>query len=109
MPEEIHHRASQEQARNDAIRWLEGHGVLMHTFNHRKTGRLKSSELLGLRTGLELQGQQGDNWVFRVDWDPAKGAHFNVEVGKGPNRPKAAFCFPGSEQTVIQIARLYSR
>ena len=39
---------------------------------------------------------------IRLDFDPFKGAHFNVEAGKGGGRRKAAFCFPGGEEAILQ-------
>ena len=38
---------------------------------------------------------------IRLDYDPVKGPHFNVEIGKGGGRSKHAFTFPGTEETAI--------
>ena len=37
---------------------------------------------------------------YRLDYDPKKGPHINVEVGKGATRAKYAIEFPGSEKDI---------
>ena len=47
--------------------------------------------------------------VFRVDYDPVKGPHINVEVGKGKTRKKLAVEFPGTEADVDTIIKRLQR
>lgn len=40
---------------------------------------------------------------FRMDWDPEKGPHINVEVGKGETRRKWAVTWKGSEADFMKL------
>ncbi|WP_327257228.1 polymorphic toxin-type HINT domain-containing protein [Streptomyces sp. NBC_01244] len=40
---------------------------------------------------------------FRMDWDPEKGPHINVEVGKGETRRKWAVTWNGSEADFMKL------
>lgn len=99
--EAVHHCASVEQARNDAIRWLEGRKVVFGPHRKVEIGRL------GAMTGAEVgvSATEKPFWRIRVDFDPVKGPHFNVEHGDGLQRTKAAFLFPGTEKTMEDLAR----
>ena len=100
MPETVHQCATIEQARNEAIAWLEQKGVQFGPHRKIEIGRL------GLLTGHEIGVSSGGGtpWRLRLDYDPMKGAHFNVEYDKGPGREKAAFCFPGGEKLIEKLA-----
>jgi hypothetical protein len=41
-------------------------------------GRLKSSAFHGKQTGWKFEKPNGDSAVIRLDWDPQKGAHYNI-------------------------------
>ena len=101
MAEELHHFSTIERARNAAIKWLENQQVSFGPHRKIEIGRL------GVMTGQEVgvSASQDPFWRIRLDYDPAKLAHFNVECGKGTSRQKAAFCFPGSEQLMEKLAR----
>ncbi len=74
----------------------------------RMTRRHAGEEMI---VGYELQGQENRDNAFklRLDFDPTKGPHFNVEVGnsRGRNtvRTKYALTFPGSEDDLIQMQK----
>jgi hypothetical protein len=92
--------ASQEQARNAAIQWLENHGAVFGPHRKVEIGRL------GVLAGAEVgtSASQSPFWRIRLDYDPAKGPHFNAEFGRGPSRSKAAFCFPGTEELIRKLS-----
>ena len=101
MAEHVFHYGTIEQARNAAIKWLETYDVSFGPHRKIEIGRL------GVLTGREV-GVSAVNdpfWRIRLDYDPHKLAHFNVEYGKGPSREKAAFCFVGSEELIAAIAK----
>jgi len=99
--EQIVRLGSIEQARNAAIRWLEERGA---TFGpHRKIAVGRLGVLEGAEVGTSAS--QRPFWRIRLDYDPEKFAHFNVEFGRGPGREKTTFCFPGSEQLIEKLAR----
>jgi hypothetical protein len=90
-----------EQARNAAIKWLEDRRV---TFGpHREVARGR----LGVMEGSEVGvcGTVGTFWRIRLDYDPVKGPHYNVEFGRGASRQKKAFSFLGTQETMSKIAR----
>lgn len=99
--EPIFHHRTIEQARNAAIGWLEERGVEFGPHRRVQTGRL------GVLTGSEVGVASSRNpfWRLRLDYDPAKGPHYNAEFGEGASRQKAAFSFAGSEALVAQLAR----
>jgi hypothetical protein len=90
-----------ENARNSAVRWLEERGVVFGPRRELVTGRL------GVLTGKEVgvSASESPYWRIRLDYDPLKGPHFNTEYGKGPERQKAAFAFPGTEADIAAIAK----
>ncbi len=97
--EEKYRFYSQEQARNGAIKWLEERGVQFGPHQKPSIGRLG----VGLGNEVGVEGTAGVYWRLRLDWDPSKQAHYNVEYGKGADRVKAAFCFTGDEAVVQRI------
>lgn len=90
-----------EAARNKAIAWLESLGAVFGPHHQIQIGRLGA--LAGKETGVESVGVQ--YWRIRLDYDPSKGAHFNVEFGKGAWRKKKAFTFPGGEALIATLAK----
>ncbi len=92
--------ATLEQARNAAIAWLESRGVVFGPHRRVSLGRLGS--LAGFEVGVHAA--EKPYWRLRLDYDPAKGAHFNAEVGTGPGRERRAYCFPGSQGWVERLA-----
>lgn len=92
--------ATIEQARNDAVSWLEARGASFDGYRAIEIGRL------GLLENHEVgvSSTRGTYWRIRLDYDELKAAHFNVEFGKGAGRQKAAFCFPGGEALIQRLA-----
>lgn len=41
---------------------------------------------------------------FRLDYDPTKGAHINVEIGRGSQAQRIVFPFTGTEEEVLHLA-----
>jgi hypothetical protein len=41
---------------------------------------------------------------FRLDYDPAKGPHINVEIGSGSQGRRIVFPFTGTEEEVVRLA-----
>src|SRR4029079_16141285 len=89
----IFHHRTVEQARNAAIAWLEERGVEFGPHRTIPIGRL--GVLAGSETGVA--SSRKPFWRLRLDYDPAKGPHYNAEFGEGTSRQKAAFAFTGSE------------
>ncbi|APR85919.1 Hypothetical protein A7982_11268 [Minicystis rosea] len=99
--EQVTHCDSYEDARNQALAWMETWGGPIGAYYEVEIGRL------GLATGLEV-GVRSTIDPFRrirLDFDPVKGPHFNAEVGKGGSRMKHAFTFPGTEDTIASHLR----
>jgi hypothetical protein len=92
--EENSYYDSIELARNAALEFLEaeGGGAIGAHYDV-VIGRLGYGQ--GQEVGVESNA--GTHRRIRIDWDPTKGCHYNVEVGKGGRRKKHAFRFPGSE------------
>ena len=90
-----------EQARNAAIKWLEERSVSFGPYRQVEIGRL------GVLTGKEVGVSSTIDpfWRIRLDFDPRKQAHFNVEYGKGSTREKAAFCFFGTEALIEALGK----
>jgi hypothetical protein len=99
--EEVYKFQTIEQARNAAIKWLQDRSVSFGPHRKIEIGRL------GVLKGKEVgtSANKEPYWRIRLDYDPAKGAHFNAESGKGPKREKAAFCFHGSQPLIAAIAK----
>ena len=89
-----------EQARNAALRLMEEHGGgPLGAYRDITVGRLG----VGLGHEVGVQSTTGPFRRIRLDYDPVKGCHYNVEVGKGAGRVKHAFCFPGTEAWLQRI------
>ena len=99
--EDRHDFASMERARNAAVQWLEVRGVTFGPYREVEIGRL------GVLTGKEVgvSGTRSPYWRLRLDYDPSKGPHYNAEIGKGSQRAKAAFTFPGDESLIATLAQ----
>ncbi len=54
--------------------------------------------LQGKIVGFTARTRSGDFVRMRVDWDPVKGAHINVEIGKNKNRITRAYIIEGATQ-----------
>lgn len=97
--EEVSSYGTLEQARNEAIKWLERLGSV---FGPRRieVGRL------GVFEGREVGTSSLDGlyWRLRIDYDPTKGCHFNAEWSKGDDRKKKCFCFPGGASLASRLA-----
>lgn len=50
--------------------------------------------IIGVKREAQGEGNKQDNFKIRIDWDPTKGNHLNVEKGHGANREKIAYVFP---------------
>jgi hypothetical protein len=98
--EAIYPHTTIEQARNAAVKWLENHGVVFGPYREVEIGRL------GYFAGKEVgvSSTRDPYWRIRLDYDPAKGPHYNAEIGKGASREKAAFTFQGTVEMIASLA-----
>lgn len=99
--EQVTHCTSYEEARNEALRWMETWGGPIGAYFEVEIGRLGLAEgyEVGVSSSIEPYRR------IRLDYDPVKGPHFNAEVGKGGSRMKHAFTFPGDESTIASHLR----
>lgn len=94
-----------EQARNTAFKILEEYGNVNLWNSIPRTGRLKSSYAYGKVDGRKASD---GSWEWRVDWDPHKGAHINIAIGK--KRPyKLAIPFKASYKQYKSIIDSYNK
>ncbi|MET0384620.1 MAG: hypothetical protein ABW321_01615 [Polyangiales bacterium] len=77
-----------DTARNKAVEWLVEKGVTFGPHHKLSKGRLGAGK--DAFVGVESTGVP--YWRIRVDFDPQKGPHYNVEFGKGGE--SRAFTFP---------------
>lgn len=89
-----------EQARNKALALL---GKIDPSTRVPYVGRLESAastygKVVGFTTRVN-----GEFKRFRLDYDPQKGLHINVEVGKGENARKWAVPWNGTEADLVKI------
>ncbi len=84
---------SREDARKQALAWLEGRGGAWGGASKPREGKWGAD---GAEVGVTVT--DGSHRVIREDWDNIKGPHFNVSAGK--DGEKAAFCYPLSEDRV---------
>ncbi len=98
--EEIERFNSVDRARNAAITWLEERGGPWGGSRDITLG--KFGAMAGQESGVSTT--DGTNRRLRLDFDPIKGCHYNAEAGKGAVREKKAFCFPGPESLIEQLA-----
>src|SRR5947208_4360371 len=97
--EELTHVASLEQARNAAVVWLERRGAIFGPHHRIEIGRIGA--MRGSETGVS--STLGTFWRIRLDYDPVKGPHYNVEYGTGTDRTKHAFAFPGTPDLMTRL------
>ncbi len=67
-----------EQARNLAFKLPEGMGFSFGDYT--KAEPFYSRMLQGKRAGWKMSNEKGEVAVVRLDYDPNKGAHFNIEI-----------------------------
>ena len=69
-------------------------------------GRLGIAE--GKITGFSTT--VNDMWKrFRIDFDPNKGPHINIEIGKNSEGKRKAIQFPGTEKDVKKIIKGFNK
>ncbi len=88
-----------EEARNIALMKM---GSIDPSSRLPQIGRLGAGK--GRRTGFTGTGN-GEFKRLRLDYDPDKGPHINVEVGKGECARKWAIKFPGTEETFKSLLK----
>ena len=91
---------SYEQARNQAYEIIKD---VNYTTSEPYVGRVK--DFKGLVVGRQWHGGKV---VVRVDWDPKKGAHINIDDyrnGKGMDGIKIAIPFEGDLETVLTLVK----
>lgn len=80
--------------------------------------RMQRSAMFGRRVGWETRSADGGHARVRLDWDPQKGAHYNIEISKTVNgrseTHKLAVGFqcqnrPCSERDVVQMLERMDR
>jgi hypothetical protein len=103
MAEQVRPTASSfEQARSAALRAL---GDIDPATRTPVVGRLGSGE--GRVVGFETR--VGGVWKrFRLDYDPAKGPHINIEIGR-PAGIRIAFPWRGTLEDFLRQVRIYGR
>ncbi|WP_101385834.1 polymorphic toxin-type HINT domain-containing protein [Streptomyces sp. TLI_146] len=89
-----------EQARNKALELL---GKIDQSTRQPYVGRLESApttygKVIGFTTRVN-----GEFKRFRMDYDPVKGPHINVEVGKGDTARKRAVPWNGTEEEFAKM------
>ncbi|MFF2548035.1 polymorphic toxin-type HINT domain-containing protein [Kitasatospora sp. NPDC058063] len=89
-----------EQARNAALKLL---GDIDPASRQPYIGRLETAgttygKVVGFTTRVN-----GEFKRFRLDFDPVKGPHINVEIGKGESARKWAVPWPGTEEDFARI------
>jgi RHS repeat-associated protein len=89
-----------EQARNEALRLM---GDIDPATRQRLVGRLEAAtstygKVVGFTTRVGGVFKQ-----FRLDYDPVKGTHINVLVGKGAAAQKWAVGWRGTEQQLVKL------
>jgi hypothetical protein len=99
--EQVTHCTSYEEARNEALRWMENEGGPIGPYFEIEIGRIGLAE----RHEVGVSSTVDPYRRIRLDYDPGKGPHFNAEVGKGRARLKHAFTFPGDEKTIASHLR----
>ena len=89
-----------EQARNEALDLL---GPVDPATRIPVVGRLeKATTTYGRIVGFETR-VDGVWKQFRLDYDPVKGPHINIQIGKGPDALKYAVPWSGSEDDFAAI------
>jgi RHS repeat-associated protein len=98
--EQVIETQSFEQARNLALQKL---GPIVPGSRATQIGRLGIGK--DQNVGFHGIGLDGTYKRYRLDYDPTKGPHINIEVDKGPCAEKYAIKFPGNEDTVRTLYR----
>ncbi|MFD2465725.1 polymorphic toxin-type HINT domain-containing protein, partial [Amycolatopsis samaneae] len=94
--------ASWENARNKALELM---GDIDPATRVPYVGRMeKATSTYGKVCGFETR-VNGELKRFRLDWDPVKGPHINVTVGKGGTGKKWAIAWPGTQAEFEAILR----
>ncbi|WP_216208096.1 hypothetical protein [Amycolatopsis aidingensis] len=91
---------SYEQARNKALNLL---GKVDPATREPYRGRLESfpetyDKVVGFETRVD-----GVYKRFRLDWDPDKGPHINIMIGRGSSGEKWAIKWPGTKEEFLAI------
>jgi len=94
-------RASFEQARNTGLELL---GEINPATRTTIIGSLPQSKAYGRVVGFETT-VNGVWKQFRIDWDPVKGAHINVRIGKKANAQRWAIRWPGTEDEFLRLLK----
>jgi len=92
-----------ERARNNA---LQEFGEIDPATRQPVVSGLRASKAFGKIVGFETK-VNGVWKRFRLDYDPVKGPHINIEIGKGPQAIRIAFPWKGNEADFLrEVARL---
>jgi len=90
-----------EQARNRALELL---GPINPATREDVVGRLPASRGRGLVVGFETE-VNGVWKRYRLDYDPNRGAHINVEIGKGSKAERFVIPWNGNEEDFLRQVR----
>ncbi|HAR41283.1 MAG TPA: hypothetical protein DCS07_01415 [Bdellovibrionales bacterium] len=113
-----------DQARNLAFNFPPGESLGISFRDYSRLDRFQvtmdSSSLKGKYVGWKQKLPDGSVGVVRLDWEPGRGAHFNLEYEKIPNKAnpsvrenfKAAIHFkcqgrPCTEAEILALARQF--
>jgi len=106
LRETVLNTGSYEAARNKALLLL---GRIDPTTRVNIVGRLPASRANGKIVGFETK-VDGIWKQYRIDYDPNKGTHINVRVGKGEAMMvNKAIKFPGGEDEFMKLIRVLNR
>ncbi|MGI4895998.1 MAG: hypothetical protein ACRYF3_12875, partial [Janthinobacterium lividum] len=97
--EESHETHSFEAARNKALELM---GKLDESTRKPYISTLERSDFFGQVVGFETR-VDGTLKRLRIDWDPDKGPHFNVTIGRGRTGEKHAVTWPGTRDETRSI------
>ncbi|WP_366510797.1 polymorphic toxin-type HINT domain-containing protein [Streptomyces sp. MP131-18] len=89
-----------EQARNEALELL---GEIDPATRQPYIGRLESSSTTYGRVVGFTTRVNGEFKRFRMDYDPVKGPHINVEIGRGDSARKWAVPWSGTEEDFARM------
>ena len=102
---------SYEDARNQALQDIEKRGGIDPATRHPLIAKDFHGQNPGAGqvTGFRASTPGGEPVTYRLDYDPEKGPHINVQIGKGSGMVNNAYTFPGTQQDYMGLLRQFQR
>jgi len=101
--------SSYEQARNAALRKIDEHGGIDPSSRVAHTNKgLGGSSSKGKVDGFTGRTKDGKPVTFRLDYDPGKETHINLNIGKGDTMINHAYQFPGTEKDFLKLLEQFN-